>query len=348
LKRRLLIVGDPNAGTVGYFLMRAALSLKIDAAIVSTNLLNSHWSLIDRLYWHLADRRFPNATKLNLELCEIAKEFQPTIVLVTGCVPIFHKTFKYLQQMHTAKIINYSTDDPWNRATTRNHFIQSLKFYDAVATPRRHTIPDFESAGVRHVRYVPFGYSEFDHIKFSGPESELRQYQCEVLVYGGADKDRTPIVRRLLADGFNIHLYGGYWNRYSDLAPHYRGFLNAYELPKAIRAAQVVLGLVRRSNRDSNCMRTYEVPAMGGCLLPEDTEDQRILFSGSPSAVFFSGEGDVSSAVRRLLSDPARRQEFRNYQNSRIISGDNSYSSRLLEMIDAAEGIEQPTSSIVA
>ena len=43
-----------------------------------------------------------------------------------------------------------------------------------------------------------------------------------------------------------------------------RGQLPIAELPKGISGARIALCLVRRSNRDGHCMRTFEVPAAGG------------------------------------------------------------------------------------
>jgi hypothetical protein len=341
VRKKLLIVGNPSPGHVANFFASSARAMNLDAEILSVERLFSKNTWINRAYWHLMDRGFVYVSRFNREICERTAELKPTVILVTGSIPILPKTFETLREEHSARVINYSTDDPWNRINTGRWMIDSLKYYDAIATPRRNNTPDFELAGARKVLYSPFAFSEADHRIFDGPDAELNQYKCEVLVYGGADADRVSMVRKILANGYQLHLYGGLWNRYPDLAPHYRGILSTKDLPKAIRAARVVLGMVRHANRDSNCMRSFEVPAMGGCLLPEDTVDHRQLFSGSPSAIFFRGIDDVSNGIRKLLDNPKMLHDFRNHQYSAIVRGNHTYRQRLSEMIEEVENIER-------
>lgn len=54
------------------------------------------------------------------------------------------------------------------------------------------------------------------------------QYQCDVLFYGGADADRLPAIEALIRAGFQVHLYGGYWDRSVNTRAAYRGIADAW------------------------------------------------------------------------------------------------------------------------
>ena len=51
---------------------------------------------------------------------------------------------------------------------------------------------------------------------------------------------------------------------------------------KAINGAKVVLGLVREANGDQSTDRSYEIGAIGGCGLYQDTIEHRQLLQNYP------------------------------------------------------------------
>ena len=95
---------------------------------------------------------------------------------------------------------------------------------------------------------------------------------------GGADRDRVPFIAALGAAGFSIALYGDHWDRFPETKPYDRGYADPQTLRQATAAAKIALCLVRRANRDGHVMRSFEIPAIGACMLVEDTEEHREIF----------------------------------------------------------------------
>src|SRR5262249_18041929 len=159
--------------------------------------------------------------------------------------------------------------------------------YDAVFTPRRANLDDFRRCGMQAVYFLPFGYDPDIHRPW--PENTPAGAPSDVLFVGGCDSDRLPLIRVLIKEGLNVALYGGYWNRFSDTRPYWRGMADQGAIRAASAAARICLCLVRRANRDGNVMRSFEAAAIGGCILAEDTPDHRELFgpNDDDSACYF-------------------------------------------------------------
>jgi spore maturation protein CgeB len=153
-----------------------------------------------------------------------------------------------------------------------------------------------------------------------------------------------------LADaGFNVGLYGGYWDRFSETRLLSRGLASVDVLRKAIASCKVALCLVRRANRDGHVMRTFEVPAVGACMLTEDTPEHREIFGrDGQHVVYFKNLEDIVDRCRWLLTHPDDANRLRLSAHRLITNGSNTYGDRLDQMLEIITGksiIENTVSS---
>ena len=253
--------------------------------------------------------------------------------------------------------VNFLTDDPWNPAHRAPWFLDAIQEYDRVFTPRQANVGDLEAAGVPAVSMLPFGYAPDVHYPEAPAPAEAHEWEADVMVAGGADRDRIDILAPLIRAGFRVALYGGYWDRFRETRDVARGPARRAGLRRATGAAKVCLGLVRRANRDGHCMRTYEVPAMGGCLVAEDTADHRALFGADGEAVaYFTHAEDaldkVAALVRRadLRLDLRRRAHAHCHDRGPHVRGPpaDDVAGHRLESDDASFGADAPGVSMIA
>jgi spore maturation protein CgeB len=102
-------------------------------------------------------------------------------------------------------------------------------------------------------------------------------------------------------------------------------------------AAKVNLCLVRRANRDGHVMRSFEIAALGGCMLAEDTEEHREIFGGDGECVvYFRNPAEAADRARRLLGDAAERARLACAVRARVVQGAHTYRDRLVTMLRAA------------
>jgi hypothetical protein len=163
---------------------------------------------------------------------------------------------------------------------------------------------------------------------------DRRAYEADVMFAGGADRERVATMRPLLDAGLRVALYGGYWDRNAATRASARGFLDAAGIRRAATVGQLCLCLVRRANRDGHAMRSFEVPAIGGCPLVEDTAEHRAIFGpdGHAVAYFDSPEAMVRTA-RALLAAPDRRRALAEAARARITRGGETYRDRLATIL---------------
>ena len=328
-------MGFRGGTSVGESLFRAAQKENFEARFLDSNAAYGTNALVRRIYWHVFDRLPYDLRAFSRQVLDTALETRADVVMATGIVPV---DFETLDKLRVAgiKSVNFLTDDPWNPAHRSRWFLRALPMYDVVFTPRRANTRDLLRAECKNVHYLPFGYDPdifypdipSDAIGSDNPQSD-------VYFAGGADHDRVSYIRALIDAGFDIHLHGGYWDRYPETRKCGRGHADPASVRRGLSSTKIGLCLVRRANRDGNCMRTFEVPAAGACLLAEDTEEHREIFGpDGDAAVFFTGPEEMVEKARYLLTNDAQRRRIAEAGHSLITRGQNKYRDRLIQMCD--------------
>lgn len=334
----LLIVGNRGGTNVAESFARSAEQLNQTYTFADAREAQSSFRLVNTLCWRLRDRRPVLIRAFGLGLLDTAKRERPDYLLTTGLCPV---SAEILKEMHRLGIVclHYSTDDPWNPSQRAEWFLQSLPLYDIVFTPRKSNITDFAKLGCSKVFHLPFGYDE--EIFGTLPSAEAHNNVAEVLFVGGADRDRVDFVDALLAENIPISLVGGYWDRFTTVSAHALGHKNPDELSQLTRSAKVNLCLVRRANRDGHVMRSFEIAALGACMVVEDTIEHREIFGADGDCVlYFNGPEQAASKIRHLLSKPDERNRLALAAHTRITTGGHTYTHRLRSMLNmAAENI---------
>ncbi len=334
---RLLIVGHTETMHVGSHLGRAADALSVVAEICDAANAYAGPAWRRRADWWLRGRRPVRLEAFSTEVVQAARRFQPTMVLTTGVAPVHTKALDALGEMGIVRA-NFLTDDPWNPAHRAPWFFEALGHYDHVFSPRQANLADLGRVGQAEVHYLPFGYDPAVHfVEPPASADEASGYAADVMLAGGADPDRVAVIAALVGAGLGVAVYGGYWDTFAETAGSARGRLDAAGLRRATGAATVCLGLVRRANRDGHAMRSFEVPAMGGCLLAEDTSEHRAIFGPEGAAVlYFTTPNHAASQARRLVADPDLRQRLANRAHALVAGGGHTYRDRLAVLLGLA------------
>jgi spore maturation protein CgeB len=240
----------------------------------------------------------------------------------------------------------FCSDDPFNKTHRADWHLAALPAYSVVFTPRRANMADLRALGCADVRYLPFGY---DETLFGPPAGEWAPQDLDVLFVGGADQDRVEFMGEILRSGLRIGLVGGYWDRFSETQAYALGFKTPRELCAITAAAKVNLCLVRRANRDGHVMRSFEIPAAGGCMLAEDTDEHRELFGADGDCVmFFRNAKDAAERAAFLIASPTERARLAAALRARVACSRNTYGARLVTMLETARTLRAPAAEVRA
>jgi spore maturation protein CgeB len=330
----IVIVGNPDEVHVGRHLLHAAGEIGLDATLCDTNRAYSASTLRRAFNWRVRGRRPANLTEFSRQVVAECQARRPMSLVATGLAPVNAESMRAIGKMGIRRI-NYLTDDPWNEAHYAPWFMDVLAECDAIFTPRTANVTDLREAGCRWVEYLPFAYAPDIH--FPDPpttEDERQRFESDVVFAGGADDDRVAWMAPLISAGFRVALYGGYWDRHAETRSVARGMANAATLRKAIGGGATALCLVRRANRDGHSMRSFEVPAIGACMLVEDTVEHHQIFGEPGQAVqYVSSPKAAVERVGALLNDDCNRNRLNRTAHALITSGRHTWSDRLRAML---------------
>jgi spore maturation protein CgeB len=326
---QLAILGLFGGTHIGGSLKRAAEALDIDTVCFDAGEAMGSSRILQSLAWRLADRQPVHMGRFGRNLIAACRPNPPAILIATGSGPLEEQTLLALRALGVVTV-NVSTDDPWNSALSSRWHMNALPHYDLVFTPRSSNVEDLRRLGCREVRRLPFGY---DDALFT-PESAAMPPGHDVLFVGGADRDRLDFMTAFMRTGLRPALVGGYWHRYPQTRPLALGVRPPDELRRLTAAAKVNLCLVRRANRDGHVMRSFEIAAVGGCMLAEDTAEHREIFGEDGEAVvYFSTPEAAARRARELIDDPATRQRLSAAVRARIAGGSHTYRHRLATIL---------------
>ncbi len=336
-KNSLIILGERGDGHLGTHFQEAASALGITTHLLESQRALGH-PLWYRVWWRLF-RAPPFSRRYTRWIVRECTRLRPSLVLGVGRVPL--RAFG-LESLRRSGIVaaNFASDDPWNPLYRTSWLLQSMSAYDWVFTPRLRNLDQFRELGVQHVEYMPFAYSPLLHELAIPARENSREDRCDVLYIGGCDADRIPYLRAIQCAGFSMNIFGGRWERVSDLKASVCGISGMRVIQDAVQTSRVTLVLPRHANRDGHVMRTYETAAAGGCMLVEETPEHRSIFASDPPCVtFFQGLDDMVVQIRKLIDDPALRLRLRLALRQHIVlGGRNRYQDRLESIWNSTTG----------
>lgn len=338
---RTLLIANLTFYHVGAFLANAlgALDLPHISLDVSQYDKNHFPPVIYKVAHRLMGRRPLGYWRLNRDILTAARDLRPEMVLATGAAPVAEQTLRELKKTTGAVLVNYATDDPFNRAASPRWAAAKIPLYDLYASTKRNIMSDVQARGCRNVAFVPFGYDPCLHFPEAFASSEERdKFSCDVVFIGGGDRDRYPYFEALVGalPGIRLHLYGLYWERSRVLAPYARGFALGRDYRLAMHGAKIAPCLVRRANRDGNVMRSFEVPACGAFMLAERTAEHQEIFREDEEVAYFGSPAEFVEKVQHYLGHDGERERLAKAGYRRVVAGNHTYADRLQQILRLA------------
>ena len=179
--------------------------------------------------------------------------------------------------------------------------------------------------------WLPFAYDpELHH-----PPQQPTSAGADVLFVGTGAEERLPWLKAISSlPGVSCQLHGNNWDRYPTPGWHRGGAVTGEAYCNAIGSARIVLGLLRQANGDLSTDRSYEIGAIGGCGLYQDSSEHRALLPGYPDEGFFSNPEELKTRLAHLLQKPELQQRLRALGSEALRSSDHTYAARLRSILD--------------
>jgi spore maturation protein CgeB len=139
--------------------------------------------------------------------------------------------------------------------------------------------------------------------------------------------------------GFDLRLYGPGWDKPLRNNPVLGGlvpvrYLDTDSYNVVLSSAKISLCFLSSLNRDTYTQRCFEIPASGGFLLMQYSDDLTSLFVEGLEAEFFRSKEELLVKMRRYLADNELRRSIAARGRQRVHRDGHDVISRMKQAID--------------
>jgi hypothetical protein len=250
--------------------------------------------------------------RFNAKLLKDLSETRLDLALVLKGERIAPATIRELRRRTGAVWLNFYPDDPFSdvRSNRLAYGPQTLAAYDRCFTFARHLIAQYETSGVHRVTWLPFARDPDQH----SPTSQAATPEFDVVFVGNLDDERVQWLEGAAAS-FNVAIFGEHTRA---AVPRRSVLRNATFLPAAYGRAlsrtlargAISLNVMRRQNRFSHNMRSFESLACGAFTLSQRTPELCTMFRENMELAFASTPEEVSGSIDYWLSHGPERERI--------------------------------------
>jgi spore maturation protein CgeB len=340
----LYVCGEDRATTRQRLM--ALNDLDVDTDIVYHSLLNKKISLFKKIAQALLRRigLHPEQNNENRQILDKVSQKKYNILFIEKGLTIRPSTLQKVKALNPGiKLVSYFLDDIIHRHNFSHYYRRSLPVYDYHFTMNKWNVEELKAKGVQNVFHFYNSFSTHVHRPVTVTEAEREYYGSDIGFIGTYEDYRVQCIRYLAENGYKIKIWG--WGK--DTAASgmvHPNIINTGkhvyddEYPKVVCSTKINLCFLRKLNRDTQTTRTFEIPAMGGFMLAERTDDHRLLFEEDVEAAYFSSKEELLEKVKYYLSHDDKRQQVAEKGLERSLNSRYSYQDQLQFIISTVLG----------
>jgi len=359
---KLLYVAPLYHGSTSKGLYDAFQSLDIDVHAIDLRTYLSHvgreHTLLSKIRYKLRRNRPPQAliAALNQAVVQAAAAFQPDMFFFFPISYVLPTTLETTRRYGPHFML--FVDDMFNPANQSYNFRASIQHADCILTTKSYNVPEFHAAGAPLALFVNNRYAPSCHYPVELTAEDRARFGGDVAFVGTFRPERADFLARLIRACPDVHfnIWGGgwhtrmrrplYWRRpYRWSAwPQVKRCLRGREvwcddMSRVFRANKINLGLLNHANRDVQTTRTVEIPACGGFMLAERTDEQCALFEEGREAAYFGSFDELVDKIRYYLAHDDERQRIAQAGYERCMRSDYSYTDLARFVLDKFQAI---------
>ncbi|MDC1495481.1 glycosyltransferase, partial [Amylibacter sp.] len=186
---------------------------------------------------------------------------------------------------------------------------------------------ELSKMGAQRVKFLWQAYCATTHRPLDLPSSVA---PSDVTFIGSAEEQRYEVLRYLANNGIALSVFGSGWDkkryqRHSHLLEINKFDLIGLEYAEKIYNSKINLCFLRKMNNDLHTSRSIEIPACGGFMLAEKTNEHEDLFTDKLEAVYFDNKEDLLGKIIYYLENRKVRERIAGNGFLRTRQSDYSY-----------------------
>lgn len=303
-------------------------------------------SLADRIRYRLrlpADPAHCNARLLD-NLCQSCN-----LIWVEAAPMIRAATLQAVRQLAPeVRIVWYSEDDMMNQVHRSRWLENAMPEFDWWLTTKSFNLDPGEipSLGVKRMLFVNNSFDPTLHRPVTPTEADMARYGADITFVGTFEIPRAHSLLALAQAGLKVRVWGNGWaawqGRHVNLRVENRPVYDQ-DYATVVSASKISLGFLRKGNRDHQTCRTVEIPACGGFMLHEYSDEAAGLVLPDREAGYFRDNDDLVVQARRWLADDTARQAAASHAAQAMLDRGHSHDSRLRGIL--AQVFREPKSA---
>ena len=282
---------------------------------------------------------FPYASGLmNKKLLKAAREARPELIFIHKGHWIFPETLKQIKKETAALLFIFNPDDPFNlNPGASSDFIRdSVSIYDAYFIWSKFLSGELKKAGAKITEYLAFGYDAELHYPVNCTADDRRVFGSDVVFVGNWDQERQRWLSVLA--GYNLSIWGtDYWKfrcRNKFLRSAWKGqVVIGEQMSRVCLTSKINLNVLRLQNKGSHNMRTFEIPASGGFMLQERSNEVLEFFEEGKEIECFSSVKELKDKINFYLNNDDLRIKVSQAGYQRCLQSGYLYLDRIKQVL---------------
>ena len=292
---------------LGHDVARFSILPKLNSNLEDHVKFNSFNIFKKRLINNLVNNKFLlNKQKTFTDLKKIIEEFKPDFLITAKGHNLSEELLSFLHEEKIQVFNFYSDPIPYDNPL----FLKMIPLYTCILTYNKDHIPGWYLLGAKKVAYLPFASDPQVHRPLSLSKDDRVKYGSPIACLATWQPYAEYWPEKLLQ--FGLKIWGNQWYKLpkdSPLRKVWQGEgqgINQY-FPLVCQASNIVFNVVRPKNGQSHSMKTFEIPASGGFMLSNRTEDQLKFFPEDIAAVYFSTEEELLDKIKFYFKHEEKR-----------------------------------------
>jgi len=269
--------------------------------------------------------RIPENNKENENIIELVNTHSYDVVWIDKGHTIYPETLAYIKKKQPkAIIVSYSPDNMALRHNQTQQYLECIPYYDYFVTNKSYIIEDLKKLGAKKVIFVNNSYEETFHHPFELTEQEKRELGGDVGFVGAWEKERCDSILYLVDHGVKVKVFGDKkWDKYKNYSENLEivgRMLKGEDYSKSLQAFKISLCFLRKMNYDVQTTRSVEIPASGGFMMAERTDEHLAMFKEGEDAEFFGSNQELLDKCFFYLTHDDERLSIAKNGRARCLS----------------------------